>query len=577
MLTAATYSRPGAFVVRVLSGGAIALGLSACGTTSAQKPTPVSSKVAGVVISERLTVEMPGLPTSRAPLGSVPAATVRHWVQSQPPPGLSAEFIRRYAQRKQDLPLRLVGAAKDHPAIQLIVDRAELLRREGFEQDVTQLAAVVTAREMLANDRLKLSAAKVEIERAKLRAALSRSAGSVELHSWRLAHQLGSLLGGALWPRLSKDFEALILSDTKAALAAVEPDDPAYHALVAGLQKYETLNRGETANVGLGKVRSTIRWLRLKGGKRDARVRRLRERLAAEGFVTNPAKGAENHFDADLVAALVKFQRRNGLPDSGRMNALTFTALKTPVSDRVQQIRVALRDLRKSSARKSSYRLVVNIPAFQLRLLDGGKQVVAHRVVVGNNKRVYDSNSGRTRYGNRTPQLASKVRSLVLNPAWRVPRRIKENELDRRAETRPQVYDDYRFYYDSSGVEWAVQLPGPGNALGRVKFVFSGGNGVFLHDTPKKRDFRKGYRALSHGCVRVQDALGLAKTLLARDNNRIRWGVARSILSSRRETPVQLNRPVAIHLEYRLVGASTDGHLRFYPDIYRRFVKKKRR
>jgi len=166
--------------------------------------------------------------------------------------------------------------------------------------------------------------------------------------------------------------------------------------------------------------------------------------------------------------------------------------------------------------------------------------------------------------------LSSRIELLVLNPAWRVPRRIKEGELDVRAQTRPEVYDDFRFRYDRDGVEWAVQLPGPRNALGRVKFVFTGGNGVYLHDTPKKRDFGKSYRALSHGCVRVDNALGLARTLLERDKHRIRWSVARSLLRGMRETPLRLNRAVPIYLDYVMVGASADGELRFYPDIYRR-------
>jgi hypothetical protein len=63
-------------------------------------------------------------------------------------------------------------------------------------------------------------------------------------------------------------------------------------------------------------------------------------------------------------------------------------------------------------------------------------------------------------------------------------------------------------------VDWAkadiktfdvFQPPGPGNALGDVKFMFPNHYDVYMHDTPSKELFADNVRAFSHGCMRVQD------------------------------------------------------------------------
>jgi murein L,D-transpeptidase YcbB/YkuD len=61
------------------------------------------------------------------------------------------------------------------------------------------------------------------------------------------------------------------------------------------------------------------------------------------------------------------------------------------------------------------------------------------------------------------------------------------------------------------------QLPGPANSLGHFKFDIPNGDGIYLHDTPKKELFAQDKRDLSHGCVRLEDAQRLAKWLLCKD------------------------------------------------------------
>ena len=68
------------------------------------------------------------------------------------------------------------------------------------------------------------------------------------------------------------------------------------------------------------------------------------------------------------------------------------------------------------------------------------------------------------------------------------------------------------------------QLPGPWNALGRIKFEFPNNFSVYLHDTPARKLFRRARRDFSHGCIRVEDPLALAEWVLTRQ---VEWSRAR--------------------------------------------------
>jgi murein L,D-transpeptidase YcbB/YkuD len=59
------------------------------------------------------------------------------------------------------------------------------------------------------------------------------------------------------------------------------------------------------------------------------------------------------------------------------------------------------------------------------------------------------------------------------------------------------------------------QLPGEGNMLGKVKFLFPNRYDIYLHDSPEKWVFSRARRDVSHGCIRLSDAEKLAVLLIA--------------------------------------------------------------
>jgi L,D-transpeptidase YcbB len=112
-----------------------------------------------------------------------------------------------------------------------------------------------------------------------------------------------------------------------------------------------------------------------------------------------------------------------------------------------------------------------------------------------------------------------------------------------------------------------IQLPGPNNALGRVRFDFPNAYAVYMHDTPNKYLFHRARRDFSHGCIRVEKAHELAQELLSGDQNPAA-SKTDSYLATNRETFLRLREPVPIIIEYVPVVVNAKGDLVFCGDPY---------
>lgn len=111
------------------------------------------------------------------------------------------------------------------------------------------------------------------------------------------------------------------------------------------------------------------------------------------------------------------------------------------------------------------------------------------------------------------------------------------------------------------------QPPGPGNALGIVKFLFPNKHAVYLHDTPSKALFNNAVRDYSHGCIRVRNPLKLAEVLFAKDRS---WGEENisSMIEGGENRPVTLNRKIPVHITYFTAKIDAKGKLTTYKDPY---------
>jgi murein L,D-transpeptidase YcbB/YkuD len=186
-------------------------------------------------------------------------------------------------------------------------------------------------------------------------------------------------------------------------------------------------------------------------------------------------------------------------------------------------------------------------------------QVATHRAIVG-------------RPDWQTPLLAGAITRLDLNPVWTVPPRIVREELLPRIGKDPGYLRREGIVATRDPQTGALtyrQPPGPQNPLGAVRFFFPNAYSVFLHDTPGKALFERAQRTFSHGCVRIERALDLARYLL---RNETAWPPNRvaTVLDAGAPQSIDLAVPVPITLTYFTAWVDELGVLQFRDDVYRR-------
>lgn len=229
------------------------------------------------------------------------------------------------------------------------------------------------------------------------------------------------------------------------------------------------------------------------------------------------------------------------------------SALATAGPKMAESLRRSLQRWREAPRHEQGMWIRVNIPRFELEIYDGLSKLGTHRVVVGHpGRKAAPGRPGRT-FKNRTPQLETTVSAVTVNPEWRVPTGILLREIDPEVARDPTWLKRRGFkIVMRSGRRRAIQVAGPGNALGRVKLTLPDGGGIYLHDTRQRFMFKWEKRAESHGCVRVDDALGLATRLLYAEKL-VDRGRLRRLLRKWETRQFMLKQPVPIVLDYNTV------------------------
>src|SRR6185312_16357983 len=196
-------------------------------------------------------------------------------------------------------------------------------------------------------------------------------------------------------------------------------------------------------------------------------------------------------------------------------------------------------------------RIEVNVPDFSVAALDGDSVLFQARAIVGKPE-------------TPTPLFSSLMRTVVINPSWRVPDSIIRKEMMSKLGSLS------RRGYEVKTVRGRLtvrQAPGEDNALGRIAFMFPNGHAIYLHDTPARELFDEETRAFSHGCIRVEDPVSLAELVL--DGGASRWTEGRiEAAFGDRERTVFLPRPLPVHIEYFTEFVDESGELQQRPDLY---------
>ncbi|GFM28912.1 L,D-transpeptidase family protein [Novosphingobium sp. PY1] len=274
----------------------------------------------------------------------------------------------------------------------------------------------------------------------------------------------------------------------------------------------------------------------LEPGDSDPRVAAVARQLAASDYLDNPS-GTGNRYSPDMVRAVKRMQADYGIKPDGIIGKDALEILNLSDTDRARALAVAMERLRWLERDPPATRIDVNTAAGRLTYWRDGKVVDTRKAVVGEP-------------GRETPQLGSPIYRLVANPTWTVPRSIQEKEF---AGKGGDYLQSHNMAWQNG---WIVQQSGPENSLGLVKFDMKNDHAIYLHDTPAKSLFQEVQRQRSHGCVRVQDALGFAE-LLARDEGVLdQWRKSRA---KGDETFVPLPREIPVRLLYQTVLFDAKG------------------
>lgn len=303
----------------------------------------------------------------------------------------------------------------------------------------------------------------------------------------------------------------------------------------------------------------------LKRGADGERVERLERRLIELGLL--PADQRSGHFTESVSAAVRAFQAAQGLKPDGLVGGGTRVALDRSVQDAARMMRQSALAMRAFRAVAPESLLFVNLPSQETTLVRHGTPEMVIRSIVGRPER-------------ETPLLEDTLTHVIVNPTWTVPPTVlKKDKLPNlRAKGSPGISNAV-VYLDGEPVmpetvDWSnvtpgrvriVQQPGDWNALGRFRFNLTNPYNIYLHGTNEPHLFERDVRAISSGCVRLQDARQLAEALLAEVG--VTPQKIDTMLAKGEPLWVKVN-PLPVRFVYWTATVAPDGAIRLHPDVY---------
>lgn len=276
-----------------------------------------------------------------------------------------------------------------------------------------------------------------------------------------------------------------------------------------------------------------------------------------------------------LTIGLKEFQKDNGLTSDGVINKNTITALAESTHKKLLRAAISLDKIRQSRIHQPKY-LRINIAEYKLYFYSNDSLKSVNRIVVG-------------KTSNQTPELSSKITRIVVFPFWKVPATICKNEalpaikknIAYLKRNHYKIYRENKVEVDPSTVDWKnmknfpfslIQDPGSHNSLGIIKFEFNNPYSVYVHDTPSKSLFNRAVRNLSHGCMRCESPVELARIIIQNDRigtkyNKIISDSLDSIIEKKANRSIFLKVPIPIFVYYQTVVADRNNVI-FYLDVY---------
>jgi L,D-transpeptidase YcbB len=352
-------------------------------------------------------------------------------------------------------------------------------------------------------------------------------------------------------------------------LESLQPPHAGYGQLKKGIQRFlDSMDRRTYTYVSYPYRDSTdsIRF-----------VKTLQKRLHESGCMELSGKRPDS---SQLLAGVKQYQKQKGLKVDGKINAALMKVMNTNDVERFKRIAITLDRYKQLPAKMPERYIWVNLPGYYLQVWDHDTMALESRTIVG-------------KTATPTPEITSVIDNMVTYPTWTVPTSIIAKEMLPGLKRNPH-YLARRGYkllngkgqpINAASINWAKyskgipfrvqQGSGDGNALGVFKFNFDNPFAVYLHDTNQRYLFKNGARALSHGCVRVQDWQKLAfyiatiDSVNAKPTDSLRYTTdsIKNWLAAKRNQRMEVKTRIPLYIKY-FSCEGKEGKIKFYEDIY---------
>ncbi len=354
-------------------------------------------------------------------------------------------------------------------------------------------------------------------------------------------------------------------------IAEAEPAIAAYRQLRAALPDFlDSMDR---------KQYTYVRYPYKKGDEKDslAFIKALRQRLIESRCIELNKQLPDS---AGLSDAVKAYQRLKKLKPTGNIDAPLIRNMNTSDAERFRRVAITLDRYKEFSTRLPQQYIWVNLPAYRLQVFENDSLALESRIICGKPE-------------TRTPLLRSELTDMVIYPTWTVPNSIIVKQYLPKLKNNPnylarlglQLYGSNGKPINPASVNWSkyskgipykiMQNSGDRNALGIMKFNFNNEYAVYLHDTNQRYLFKRASRALSHGCVRVEQWDSLARYIARNDSINLKAGDTlrytvdslQAWLAQKQYRKVEISKRIPLFINYFSCEAP-EGKLIFHEDIY---------
>ncbi len=409
-------------------------------------------------------------------------------------------------------------------------------------------------------------------------------------------------------------FEPLNQESIVEYLEKIQPKSEKYTKLQAALEYFTKYKYSEWALIPVPDKK-------IEPGQKDSSIALITKRLITLGYLDTTQIRIKDFtlYDSLLILPVKHFQKVYGLNDDGLIGKSTVEKLNITPEELVKKIKINLERFRWYDYSDTASYVLVNIPDFRVFIYENGNEIFNSKVCTGKKRPANYEN--RFNYYKRTkrwqdkpddwetPVMHSDISYLILNPTWNVPPSIMREEIYAKV-TKDSSYlksRNFKVYKDGQEIDpdslnikelhsnkipyRIIQDPGEYNALGKIKFMFNNPFGIYLHDTPTRIPFTYSNRAVSHGCVRVENPLPLAEYLL---RNHLSWNInflkieigkkvedktiiadyykkrasLRQKSSNNKTTEVKLVQKTPLIIDYYTAWVDENGITNFRDDVY---------